>query len=158
MIPEELRAFLSERAKIAFGGTRNEALVPRIHLAVGWVIDDDRATLRCLIPEAYLTGLLSALQDNGQFSLTAVDPASHETYQFKGDFVGSRPCSDDEIAACAARSDRVAAFMSAAKGYPEEAFRAYLPPPSLAVSVRVREVFLQTPGPSAGKRVYPEEA
>ena len=40
---------------------------------------------------------------------------------------------------------------------PAAALMASIPTPSLAVEIEVHEVFLQTPGPEAGRRVAPSD-
>jgi hypothetical protein len=39
-----------------------------------------------------------------------------------------------------------------------ELLRRYIPPPELVVRLRIREIFLQTPGPGAGRRLVPPES
>ena len=46
---------------------------------------------------------------------------------------------------------------SALFGLSEDHCRAFISPPSVIVRFTVREIFLQTPGPGAGHRVFPPE-
>src|SRR3972149_3537768 len=97
MIPEVIVLFL-DRAIVAIAGTRDERLVPHVHRISGWRCSPDRKTITCLIPEEFTPDLVSSLEDNGQFSLTVCEVPSHETYQFKGDYVSSRPRGEADAA------------------------------------------------------------
>src|SRR5262245_53158289 len=98
MIPEVIVRFL-DRAIVAIGGTRDDKLVPHVHRLSGWFCSPDREAITCLIPEQFSPHLLSSLEHNGQFALTVCDMPSHETYQFKGDYLSSRPCNAADLAA-----------------------------------------------------------
>jgi hypothetical protein len=107
------------------------------------------------VPTARSDRVLRDLQANGRIAL-GVSLASHEAYQVKGTYVSSRPTRDPERARQEAY--RVALLASALEaGYPEAIARpltqgfAYVP--SVAITFRAEEVFLQTPGPGAGTRL-----
>ena len=89
MIPGKILAFLEDKGTVAVSGTRDRNLVPHIHYVSGWSVEPDRRTIRCSIAEAYKDHLISSLEDNGQFALTVEQIGSHETYQFKGDYISS---------------------------------------------------------------------
>ena len=156
MIPEVIVLFL-DRALVAIGGTRDKGLVPHVHRVSGWRCSPDRKTITCLIPEEFTPDLVSSLEDNGQFSLTVCEVPSHETYQFKGDYVSSRPRSEADAADFESCRTRFARRLASLFGFPEEACGAFVPEPSIAVTFKVREIFVQTPGPAAGRRLVPRE-
>jgi hypothetical protein len=99
MIPGKILAFLEEKGTVAVSGTRDANLIPSVHYVSGWEVEPDKRTIRCSLPEAYTDHLISSLEDNGQFSLTIEQIGSHETYQFKGDYVGTTLVTDADIAA-----------------------------------------------------------
>ena len=156
MIPEVIVLFL-DRAIVAIGGTRDKSLVPHVHRVSGWRCSPDRKTITCLIPEEFTSDLMSSLEDNGQFALTVCEVPSHETYQFKGDYVSSRPSNAGDVTDFERCRQRFAERVASLFGLPEEACRAFVPEPSLAVTFQVREIFVQTPGPAAGRRLVPRE-
>jgi hypothetical protein len=156
MIPEVIVLFL-ERAIVAIGGTRDKNLVPHVHRVSGWSCSPDRRTITCLISEEFTRDLLSSLEDNGQFALTACEVPSHETYQFKGNYVGSRPSDEADATVFQKCRERFVERIMSLFGFPEEACRAFVPRPSLAMTFEVREIFVQTPGPAAGRRLIPRE-
>jgi uncharacterized protein len=157
MMPGKILRFLEDQGTIAISGTRDANLIPHVHPVSGWEVEPDKGTIRCSINQAYLDNLISSLQDNGQFSLTVEQIGSHETYQFKGNYVGSTQPANADLAAHQRMTDRFAKAVNQLFGVPEDTCRAYIPRPNLVVRFTVREIFLQTPGPGAGHRVFPPE-
>jgi|RhiMetdeSRZDD1v2_1073273.scaffolds.fasta_scaffold122184_3 hypothetical protein len=157
MIPGKILAFLEDEGTIGVSGTRDANLIPDIHYVSGWSVEPDQRTIRCSIAEGHTTHLLSSLEDNRRFSLTVEKIGSHETYQFKGEFVHDAQPSDADLAAHKRVRDRFAKVVSRLFGFPEDLCRAYIPRPGLVICFTVREIFLQTPGPGAGRRLYPPE-
>ena len=156
MIPGVLVDFLG-RATVAMGGTRDSDLVPHVHRVSGWTIEPDLQTITCLIGSQSANDLIPSLEDNGQFAFTVCEMPSHETYQFKGSFVESRPVGEADIATFRQCRERFVERISAILGYPAEKVRRYVAEPSIAVRFKVKEIFVQTPGPTAGKRLMPRE-
>jgi hypothetical protein len=156
-IPGVLLQFL-QRASVAFGCTRSRDRVPQIHWVSGWSVDLDGSTLHCFIPGQFMVGLGEALKDNGRFALTLERIGPHETYQFKGIADSLRPVSPADRAAVAlCRARFVRDVLAVLPRFQDPAFDlpGYSPEPEVAVSLRVREIFLQTPGPGAGMRLVP---
>jgi hypothetical protein len=157
MIPGRLVAFLEDEGTVGVSGTRDASLTPHIHYVSGWSVESDQRTIRCSIGEGYTDFLLPSLEDNRQFSLTVEKIGSHETYQFKGEFVRNAPPGDADFAAYKRIRDRFGKVVSRLFGFPEHLCQAYVPRPGLVICFTVREIFLQTPGPGAGNRLYPPE-
>jgi hypothetical protein len=102
--------------------------------------------------------LLESLQENGQIAITFAQHLTHETYQLKGHYLRHRPIEPDDLV-LVARS-REAFSRSVRDQIPDGVPEAYvlgmaIPDPAVAVDVDVREVYVQTPGPGAGSRLYP---
>jgi hypothetical protein len=157
MIPGIILKFLQDRGTFAVSGTRDANRVPHVHYVSGWDVEPDQQTIRCSINRVYLDHLFSSLENNGQFSLTVEQIGTHETYQFKGNYAGSAEPNDSDFAAHWRITERFAKAVSRLFGHPEEACRACISPPSVIVRFAIREIFLQTPGPGAGHRVFPPE-
>jgi hypothetical protein len=157
MIPRRILAFLKDKGTVAVSGTRDATLTPHIHYVSGWDVEPDQQTIRCSIPEAYTDHLIRSLEDNGRFSLTVEQIGSHETYQFKGNYVGSVLPGEADMAAHERARERFAKSVNQAFGLPEDMCRAYILPPSIVIRFDVREIFVQTPGPGAGQRLDPRE-
>jgi len=94
------------------------------------------------------------LADNGRIALTVVDGFSHRTYQFKGSFAGARPCTDnDKAVRDIYREKMVVRYRNWFMPIPDPFWRDFIVEPSNAVSLRVEQIFDQTPGPNAGRAV-----
>jgi len=156
-MPGKILRFLEDQGTIAISGTRDANLIPHVHPVSGWEVEPDKETIRCSINQAYLDNLISSLQDNGQFSLTVEQIGSHETFQFKGNYVGSAQPASADLTAHQRMASRFAKAVNQLFGIPEDNCRAYIPRPSLVIRFTVGEIFLQTPGPGAGHRVFPPE-
>ena len=158
MIPGVMVDFLA-RASVAVASTRDDTLVPRIHFLSGWSVDDDRRRVVCLVPSSFTPGLEEALARGGDLALTAEVIGPHESYQFKGRLVDSRPPIDsDRLVWESCRERFVDAVMRHMPGrFSDDSLRVRLREPALAVRFEVHEIFVQTPGPAAGRRLFPPE-
>jgi hypothetical protein len=157
MIPPKVIRFLEDRASLAFAASRDDNLVPRGHRVSGWHADPTGRTLTVFIPAAWTAGLVDALRSNGRIAITVEEVGTHETYQIKGRYLNDRPVRQEEVEiASRARERFVRALLALFPGEPVGTMLGpSVPAPSLAVAVEVQEVFLQTPGPSAGRRIAP---
>jgi hypothetical protein len=159
-IPGVLLRFL-ERASIAYAGTRDRALVPHLHWVCGWAAEADPGHLGFFVAEPFRERLLHEVAECQRLALTIENIGPHETYQFKGDFAGSRAPSPTDRAAfesCRERFVRAVREIETRFDFSPELLRRYLGEPALAVVLQVQEIFLQTPGPGAGRRLVPPEA
>lgn len=157
MIPGKIIRFL-DTAGAAAAGTRNASLVPRIHKVSGWIVEPDGETMVCLIANTYTGQLTDNLDDNGRFTVTVVHIVSHETYQFKGEYIDQRPVTPEDLSVFeSVRRRCVEQVQSFDPSAGEDIVAAHVVKPDTAVRFKVREIFLQTPGPGAGKRLYPPE-
>jgi hypothetical protein len=158
-IPGVLLRFL-ERASIGYAGTRDRDLVPHFHWVCGWAVEPDRSSLAVLIGEPFGARLLRDTAECTRLALTIEHIGPHETYQFKGDFAGTRQVGPAERAvfeACRERAIRDIRAIETRFDFPREVLARYYGEPALLVVLRVREIFLQTPGPGAGRRLVPPE-
>jgi len=157
MIPGVMVKFL-ERASVAVAGPRDESLVPHVHFLSGWSVDPE-GNIVCLFAAPFSEGLVDRLERTGTIALTAEVIGPHECYQFKGRYLDARPATGaDETTVQACRQRFVDAVRRhLGERFTEPALRARFQPPSTAVRVAVDEIFVQTPGPAAGKRLYPAE-
>jgi len=154
MIPDRVVELLHGPAFMQVG-TRDAQLRPAHAWVIGALVDADRETVTFFVPESRSARVLSNLQDNGGVAL-AIGLATHEAYQLKGAYVSSRPTGDEDIARQETyRTKWLAAALQA--GYPGEIARplilGYAYRPGVAVTFRVKEIFLQTPGPGAGNKM-----
>ena len=147
------------RASVAVLATRDERLVPRLHFASGWYVHEDRASVVCLVPDSFAGDLATAFVPGGRIAMVAEVIGPHETYQLKGRCLDLRPAGDaDHRIHEDCRQRFVTAVHNHLKGrYRADDLAARVHPPSIAVRFAVEEIFVQTPGPAAGRRVFPAE-
>lgn len=153
MIPDRVVEVLHGPA-VMLVGTRDAELRPAHTSAVGAVVEADRRTVTFFVAERCSARLLSDLRDNGRVAFS-FGWVSHEAYQLKGTYLSSRVTSEEDVA----RQERYRAklLVAARQAYPEELARPFALGvayhPGVAVTFRVEEVYLQTPGPGAGTRL-----
>lgn len=159
-IPGVLLRFL-ERASIAHAGTRDRQLVPHFHWVSGWRADAEAGGLSFFVASPFGARLLQDVAECPRIALTVECIGPHETYQFKGSFAGSRdPDAVDRAAfeQCRARFVRDVTAIEKRFDFPARTLERYVGDAALVVLLEVQEIFLQTPGPGAGRRLVPPEA
>ncbi|MGH7899956.1 MAG: pyridoxamine 5'-phosphate oxidase family protein [Candidatus Binatia bacterium] len=153
MIPERVVEVL-QGASVMQVGTRNAELRPAHSYVCGALVHGDRETVTFFVTERRSVRILSDLEDNGRVALT-IAQASHEAYQLKGTYVSTRPASDADYAF--EEDYRAKLWPAIAEFWPEEMVKPLFLGaeyrPSVAITVRVEEVFEQTPGPRAGSKL-----
>jgi hypothetical protein len=159
MIPPKTIRFLEERASLGFAATRDGNLVPYGHRVSGWQIDAGGRTLTAFVPPSSAAQLVESLLDNGRIAVTLEEVGTHETYQIKGRYLSHRPVRPSEIDIAGRARERFAKGVRTFFSDPQlaAALTRSIPTPSLAVEIEVHEVFLQTPGPGAGRRIAPSD-
>jgi hypothetical protein len=150
MIPERVVEVLRGPAFLHVG-TRDANLRPAHAFPLGVVVGDDRETVTFFVNEWRAKRILGDLENNGRVAFAA-GLLSHEAYQLKGTY---RPATDDEIAF--QESHRATLCTQLSQWFPKEVaeglFLGLACRPSVAITFRVEEVFLQTPGPGAGTKM-----
>src|SRR5262245_61168970 len=159
MIPGVMIDFLA-RASVAIAATRDAGRRPHLHYLSGWHMEENGEILVCLVAEGFTGTLMESLEDNGHFAVTAEVIGPHETYQFKGTYAGSRPVSEaDRRIHADCRERFVRAVQTLHRGhFSDDTLRATVRPPAIALRIRIGEIYVQTPGPAAGCRLFPPEA
>ena len=147
MIPDKLVAFV-HGPTLSWVGTRDGRLRPTISWAFGARVSAAIDEITAFIPDVEAKRTKANLEHNGLVAFTVADPISHEAYQFKGKLMGMRPSSDEEHAV---QEIQIRKIVTYAAQYPRELFEGFTLHPSTAVTFRVQQVFVQTPGPGAGR-------
>jgi hypothetical protein len=161
LIPGKIVQFFNEHANMGFGGIRDAELRPAGCRVSGWRVEPDGRTLTALIPGPFVERILGPLADNGEFAMTAEEHPTHVTYQVKGRFLRQRPVEARDlelVRQTRARLSRTMRPLLPPGADVEPVLRWHAPDPEIVIEVELREVFLQTPGPQAGSRIYPPPA
>jgi len=148
-LPPELAALL-EGAAIMHLGTRSADLVPSSILAFGLRPAGGRE-VTVFLPVELSAGPLVNLRDNGQMALSVVSPTTNRAIQLKGVWLGERRTDESDRAFVEHYRDLLTTEMGLV-GVPRSIWRRVSWWPTLALRMEVRDVFVQTPGPGAGRR------
>jgi len=148
-LPPELFSLL-EGAAVQHLVTRNAALAPLSVLAFGVRVESDPRNVTVFVPARVAAFVLENLRDNGQMALTAVSPPDHLAVQIKGVWLGERRIDDDDRAFLLRYRDAVTQVLNVV-GVPRSRWRQVAWSPTVALRMEVKESYVQTPGPGAGK-------
>jgi hypothetical protein len=154
MLPDNIVEVIHGPAVMSVG-SRDERLHPAHTFVVGAVVHPDKETVTFFVPESRSERLLSNLKHNGKVAL-AIGLLTHEAYQLKGEFLASRPGDEKDRAVQEIYRSKILSTMLQF-GYPEQIVHpfilGFIYHPAVAITFRVEEFFLQTPGPEAGKKI-----
>jgi hypothetical protein len=159
-IPGVLLKFL-ERASIGYAATRDRSLVPHFHWVCGWTVEPDPSTLSFHVSSPFPERLLQDVAECPRIALTIEAIGPHETYQFKGEFAATREPGPGDLASFERGRERFVTDVLAIEqrfDFAPDTLERYLGAPALVVTMAVQEIFLQTPGPGAGRRMVPAES
>ena len=121
---------------------------------LGSKVNSDGDSFTCFIPKTVADKLVSYLETCNKAAACMGTLPSHEAYQFKGTCTSVRVADDGELTSMQAYIDKMSAFVKPF-GIPEELFEDFVVDPSIAVTVKVEEIYESTPGPGAGKLIFP---
>jgi len=155
-LPPELYELI-EGPSVMYLATRNAALEPLSALAFGVQPSADGGELTVFLPAAVSPPTLANLRDNGQMAVSLVRPSDHRALQIKGVWLGERRTTDDDRALLNRYRDATLGEMSTV-GVPRSIWARLAWWPVLALRMEVRDTFVGTPGPSAGRRCEPAAA
>ena len=114
--------------------------------------DQKKNEITCCLNDVSCKPFLNHVSNGSRVSLFVAVP-SHEAYNIKGTILAVRNVTEDEKSACDRLRKKIYGFY-AELGIPEHlADRYWLKEPDIAVVFAVDKIFVQTPGPDAGKQV-----
>ena len=151
MIPQSIVTLLETGVSVMVG-TRDDALMPECTRAWGIRIDARRDTVTIFLSKAIAGHTLDNLRDNGQIAVTCTRPTDHVTCQLKGRVRSMKPATriDREVSH---KWHREFTAELKAIGVPSVLSEAWIAEPTVAVEIAVSDVFDQTPGPGAGRKI-----
>jgi hypothetical protein len=153
MIPDRVVEVLHGPAFMQ-AGSCDAKLRPAHTLVIGAVVHPDREHVTFFVPESRSEQILANFKENGKIALT-MGMVTHEAYQLKGVYVSSRPTDEKDLAVQEIYRAKLCSMILQA--YPEQIAKpmafGFAYQPGIAITFRAAEVFLQTPGPEAGKKI-----
>lgn len=156
-IGDELKTFLEGPVSVLVG-TRDSRRVPEITRAWGPRVSEDRRRVSLCVPVATSRKTLDNLEANGEIAATFSLPTNYRTFQLKGRHaVATEPDSTD-LEAVERHRDAFAmvnARLGQSRREVEAFWRGEIETSAALVKIffAPEQVFDQTPGPSAGKKL-----
>jgi hypothetical protein len=133
-------------------GTVDAQGVPATCRAVAVASDDGLETLRVYVPIATSHTLIGNLATTKQLAVATTHPLTNAATQVKGTAIETRLARDDESAYVRSRLEAFADVLESI-GVPRRLTRSVAHWPAFAIRLRVEQIFEQTPGPNAGRRL-----
>lgn len=133
-------------------GTRDAALCPECLRGLGAAVHPSREAVTVYANAALAERTLANAALGEPIALTFSRIWDHYTIQLKGPVIETRPATEAERAL---QERYLAAFAEQLNlvGLPRSVTRQVRLWPSVALTASVRELFLQSPGPGAGRRL-----
>jgi hypothetical protein len=133
-------------------GTVDVQGTPSCCRAVAIRSEDELETVTVYLPIATSHQIIQNIATTGRLAIAAAHPMEHCATQLKGMTIETRLAREDEASFVRGRLDAFADVLDSI-GVPKGLTRAVAHWPAFAVSMRVEQVFEQTPGPNAGSRL-----
>jgi hypothetical protein len=132
--------------------TRDDDLGPEIARSWGPEVAADGASVTLCVPAPAGSKTLANLEGNGAITATFVVPTTYRAVQLKGTMLDMREPTPEQLAQV---EEHIAAFIEQVEqiGVTRKQVRQLVEPEFVAVTFAVRELYDQTPGPSAGSRL-----
>ena len=149
MFDEAMRAHLHSGCALLVGSVSPDG---RPHASRGHgitVLDDAPPRVRLLLASNDLRSQEN-LRATGAIAITTADVSSLHSLQLKGRVDLVEPATPRDIAKAQQYMDDFVGDIMRNDGYARDDIEAWLPSAFVACEVMVREIFDQTPGPSAG--------
>jgi hypothetical protein len=150
-LPEDWVEFVESGVSILVG-TRDEALRPEASRALGATVSADRTRISIFAPEATSSRTCENAAATLRVAVTFSRPIDHRALQVKGPVLAVRSARPDERVI---QERYVAAYVEQLYlvGLPRGLTRRVCYWPSMVVELGIEQLFMQTPGVGAGRRL-----
>jgi hypothetical protein len=148
MVTPSLAAFIQGGVGIHIG-TCNKRLEPSGARALAVTVDEDGTHLEVFLAEVAATRLMPDLTENGQAAVSFGRPIDDRACQIKGDLVNVRPAEPREREMIQAQFEGFRTSLEHI-GIPRAGSANWVVWPAVAIRLKAKSVFEQTPGPAAG--------
>ncbi|OQP64245.1 hypothetical protein A3860_19910 [Niastella vici] len=132
--------------------------VPEVVRCYGVAPIDSPEQLTIFIPEIWSAQFVANLGAGKKVTLSGTSVPTYESYQYKGEFLSIRACTEDEMVYQHQYMDKFSDEVEKI-GLPKlMCYNAFFHQPSLAVTFRLMEVFDQAPHKGTGIQLNKREA
>ena len=133
-------------------GTVDPQCVPACCRAIAIASDDDLQTLTVYVPVATSQDTIRNIALTGRIAVAASNPVDNCSTQVKGTTTEARLAREDEKDRVRGGLDALADVLDRI-GVPRRRTSGISHWPAFAITMRVEQIFDQTPGPQAGSRI-----
>jgi len=150
-VPQELVDFFESGVSLLLG-TRDDAMRPEATRACGALVSSARTEMTIFVPTEVGARAVANLRANGRLAVGISRAFDNNAFQLKGRALEIRDATESERAVV---ERYLAALVESLYliGLPRGLVKRLRVWPACAVRFQVEEMFLQTPGPNAGKRL-----
>lgn len=154
-LAEDDARFIQSGQSITLGSC-SSTLQPSIAVGLACRVAPDRQQISVMLRPSQSADLLRDVRGSGQIAVTVNQPTTHRTIQLKGHDARVHSIDASCIAEIAAQTSAFAEEIIAIGEPSEDMVRAYVQfelHDVIAISFKLHEVFVSTPGPTAGARL-----
>lgn len=149
MLDKTLTEFLEQGLAIHLG-TRNAALKPNGCRVTAVRVEEEGRHLVCYVPSAISPTVLDDLRASRQAAVSFARPTDDRAVQVKGEFVSVREADPSEESFALGQWQGLLTQLDVIGLRPLTSTSSWMMWPCHAITIRVTEIFSQTPGPEAG--------
>jgi hypothetical protein len=149
LISDDVFAFLTGGKSLVIG-TCDKDLVPECARAVALWVAPDRKNVNVFLPEVVCARTLENLRANGCIAIGVSHPPDHRSLQLKGSLRQIAPATPDELLFVQSYLQELSLSLDLV-GLPANVIERLNYRPCLRADVALEAIFLQTPGPDAGR-------
>ncbi len=153
MLTPEITAHFDAPLSIAVGAA-DDALKPAFARVFALISEADTSRLSVVVPVKFADRLFASLKHDGRIAINAADVSTFYTLQFKGTVETMRPATAEEEAlalTCKAKTAEKIGELWGAQYV--EGWMNMVEAPAMTLTVGITDIFDQTPGKTAGRRL-----
>jgi hypothetical protein len=149
VISDDVFAFLTGGKSLVIG-TCDKDLIPESARAVALSVAPDRKHVSVFLPEAVCDRTLANLRANGAIAIGVSHPPDHRSLQLKGVLRKLAPASAEDLVFVQSYLHELSVLLDLV-GLPANVVERLNYRPCVRAEIVVEALFIQTPGPEAGR-------
>jgi hypothetical protein len=156
MIPENIINHINTPGQALSFGTTSIDLQPKVGRFFAIKSNEDKSSISFFVNKEMLEPHKKNLENTGKTAVNVTYPPTHISYQFKGKFLNLHEANGDEMEFVKKSFQAFCEMLAPFYGEESSKFMMeYSKGDFIVVTMSVEQIFDQTPGPGAGKMIYP---
>src|SRR6185503_15893432 len=157
MIPQEILEFVNKPGQAMCVGSVGKNLQPLVGRAMAVRTEEDKRSISFSLSKEIFEPHRKNIESNKKIAFNVTYPPTHTSYQLKGEIIDFADASDSDKKLTA---DSIGCFHDILVQFygpdPAKHFLKFGAGDMVMVRMNVDQIFDQSPGPGAGKIVYPK--